>query len=177
MACLKEAREALDLIPADGETLHAVMTGTYDLMHLLIVLLDRLGSPCRQMRIATLSLSARNVTEMATLLDAGKVQRLDLLASDFFRKHDAAIFAELLLELGKRGQRVAAARSHCKIVTLALEDGRCYTLEGSANLRTNKNQEQFALTQDVLLHRWYAQWIEDMVTKHEVRQSDDAATS
>jgi len=177
MACLKEARDALDLIPADGETLHAVMTGTYDLMHLLIVLLDRLGSPCQTMRIATLSLSARNVTEMATLLDAGKVKTLDLLCSDFFRKHDAAIFAELLLELGKRGQRVAAARSHCKIVTIALEDGRRFTLEGSANLRTNKNQEQFALTQDVMLHRWYAQWIEDMVIKHEVRQSDDPATS
>lgn len=177
MACLKEASDALDLIPADGETLHAVMSGTYDLMHLLIVLLDRLDSPCERMRIATLSLSARNVTEMTALLDAGRVKTLDLLTSDFFRRHDAAIFSELVLEFSQRGQRVAAARSHCKIVTLALEDGRRFTMEGSANLRTNKNQEQFALTQYSELHAWYAQWIEDMVTKHEVRPSDDPATS
>jgi hypothetical protein len=175
MACLKEAREALDLLPAAGETLHAVMTGTYDLMHLLIVLLDRLASPCTQLRIATLSLSARNVQEMAALLDAGKVRRLDLLTSDFFRRHDKAIFEELVQELARRGQRVAAARSHCKIVTAALADGRCYTLEGSANLRTNKNQEQFALTQDAALHAWYDAWVEGMVTKHEVHPSDDPA--
>ncbi len=174
MACIKEAREALDLIPADGETLHAVMTGTYDLMHLLIVLLERLGSPCLTMRIATLSLSARNVTEMATLLDAGKVGRLDLLCSDFFRRHDAAIFAVLLLELGTRAQRVAAARSHAKVVTIALADGRRFTLEGSANLRTNKNQEQFALTQDAQLHAWYDSWIDGMVSTYEVHASDES---
>ena len=176
MACLGEAKDALPLIPADGETLHGIMTGTYDLMHLLIILVDRLASPCTAMRIATLSLSARNVTEMAALLDAGKVQKLDLLCSDFFRRHDKEIFAELLLELTNRGQRVASARSHCKIVTLALENGRRFTLEGSANLRTNKNQEQFALTQDAKLFAWYDAWFSDMVTKYEIHPSDDPAT-
>jgi hypothetical protein len=175
MACLKEARDALPLLPDDGETLHGIMTGTYDLMHLLIVLLDRLDSTCTQLRIATLSLSARNVAEMAALLDAGTVRRLDLLCSDFFRKHDKGIFAEMLQELTSRGQRVAAARSHCKIVTLALADGRRFTLEGSANLRTNKNQEQFALTQDAALHDWYAAWIDLTVKTHEVRQGEGEA--
>jgi hypothetical protein len=175
MACLQEARDALPLVPGEGETLHAVMAGTYDLMHLLITLLDRLGSVCTQLRIATLSLSARNVTEMATLLDTGKVLHLDLLCSDFFRKHDKEIFSEMLQELTSRGQRVAAARSHCKIVTLALADGRRFTLEGSANLRTNKNQEQFALTQDAGLQGWYDTWIDGMVSKHEIHPSDDPA--
>lgn len=177
MACLKEARDVLPVLPAEGETLHAIMTGTYDLMHLIIVLLDRLGSPCQQLRIATLSLLARNVTEMASLLDAGKVQRLDLLASDFFSRHDKAIFNELVQELSSRGQRVAAARSHCKVVCLALEDGRKYLLEGSANLRTNKNQEQFALTWDAALHDWYAVWLDDMVSKHECHASDGETPS
>jgi hypothetical protein len=43
MARLKEAKDAIPLIPAEGETLHGLMTGSYDLMHLLIVLLDKLG--------------------------------------------------------------------------------------------------------------------------------------
>ena len=176
MACMAEARAVLDVLPGEGETLHGIMTGCYDLMHLLIVLLERLGSPCSTMRIATLSLSARNVTEMAALLDAGKVKTLDLLCSDFFKRHDKEVFAELLLEFRNRGQRVASARSHCKLATLALEDGRRFTLEGSANLRTNKNQEQFALTQGANLHSFYDAWVSEMVSKHEVRQSDDPAT-
>jgi hypothetical protein len=173
-ACLKAAEEALDVLPAEGESLHAVMSGFYDLQHLLIVILDRLSSHCAMMRVATLSLSRCNVQEMVTLLDAGKVGRLDLLTSDFFRKHDDDIFAELVQEFQSRGQRVAAARSHCKVVTLALDDGRRYVLEGSPNLRTNRNMEQFCLTCDPELHGFYDAWLDDMVTTHEVRQ-DDAA--
>jgi hypothetical protein len=95
-----------------------------------------------------------------------------LLTSDFFHKHDADIFAELVQEFTQRGQRVAAARSHCKLVTMALQDGRKYVLHGSPNLRTNKNMEQFALERDADLFGFYDTWIESMVTHHEVRQKD-----
>ena len=118
-ACLQRAAEVLDRLPEEGESLHAVMSGYYDLMHLLIVLLQRLASPCQSMRIATLSLSRRNVQEMVALFDDEKIKRLDLLTSDFFRKHDDDIFNELVQEFSSRGQRVASARSHCKIITLA----------------------------------------------------------
>jgi hypothetical protein len=148
------------------------MTGTYDLMHLLVALLDALGSPCRAMRVATLSLSPRNVREMAVLLDRGAVGRLDVLVSHFFHRHDKDLFAELLSEFTARGQRVAVARSHCKVVTMLLTDGRRYALEGSANLRTNHNLEQFALSRDAALHDWYAAWLDGMVSKHEVHASD-----
>jgi hypothetical protein len=167
-ACLKAAAEAVDALPGEGQTLHAVMSGFYDLMHLLIVLLDRFGSPCERMGVATLSLSRRNVQEMVALYDAGKVRRLELLTSDFFRKHDDDIFAELVSEFHARGQRVAAARSHAKVVTLALADGRCYVLEGSANLRTNHNLEQFALTQSTDLHGFYETWLGSMMNAHKI---------
>lgn len=167
-ASLKAAEDAVDQLPGEGESLHGMMTGFYDLMHLLIVLLQRFGSPCETMRIGTLSLSRRNVQEMTALLDTGQVRHLDVMVSDFFRKHDDDIFAELVQELGTRGQRVASARSHAKIITLALADGRRYTLEGSANLRTNRNLEQFCLTRDPALHQHYDAWLFNMVTKYEV---------
>jgi hypothetical protein len=175
MVALREARQALDHLPAGGETLHGLMPGTYDLMHLILVLLGALGS-AEQLRIATLSLSAKNVSEMAGLLDDGTVRRLDLLCSDFFRRHDREIFAGLVQEFQKRGQRVAAARSHCKVVTLALTDGRRYVLEGSANLRSNHNLEQFALSRDARLHAFYDAWLAGMVTRHEIHESDRSAT-
>jgi hypothetical protein len=123
-ACLQAAAEAAEIIPAEGEAVHVVMSGCYDLQHVLIVLLGRLGCPCSTMRVATLSLSRRNVMEMAALIDGGTVRRIDLLTSDFFAKHDDDIFAELVQEFQARGQRVAAARSHCKVVTMELEDQR-----------------------------------------------------
>jgi hypothetical protein len=170
-ASLKAAAEAVDVLPDEGETLHAIMSGYYDLMHLLVVLLDRFGSPCERIGVATLSLSRRNIQELVTLHDAGKVRHLDLLTSDFFRKHDDDIFAELVSEFHARGQRVAAARSHAKLVVMALADGRRYVLEGSANLRTNRNLEQFALTRDPGLYGFYDAWLDSMVTAHEIGQS------
>jgi hypothetical protein len=175
-ACLQAAAEAAAIIPAEGEAVHVVMSGCYDLQHVLIVLLERLGSVCETMRVATLSLSRRNVQEMAALLDGGTVRRIDLLTSDFFRRHDDDIFAELAQEFHARGQRVAAARSHCKVVTMKLEDGRCYVLHGSPNLRTNKNLEQFALERDAALHAHYDAWLDSMVTRHAINQSDSPPT-
>ncbi len=175
-ASLQAASEAVDLLPDEGESLHGLMTGFFDLMHLLIVLLDRLGSPCTTMRIATLSLSARNVQEMVALFDMAKVKQIDLLTSDFFRKHDDDIFDELVTEFHARGQRVGAARSHAKIVTMLLEDGRRYLLEGSANLRTNRNLEQFCLARDPELHAWYDTWLAGMVTQHEIKANGDPET-
>jgi len=174
LASLAAAADVLTCIPVAGETLHAIMTGYYDLMHLLILLLEKAGSSCQRLRIATLSLSRQNVQEMATLLDAGKVERLDLLCNGFFQRNNMDVFAELLLEFSKRGQKVAAAPSHCKIVAVALADGRRFLLEGSANLRTNRSQEQFALTCDSALHDWYALWLDEMVAKHEVRPGNDS---
>jgi hypothetical protein len=173
-ASLAAANPAIKQLPGPGESLHGIMTGHYDLMQLLVVILQRLKSPCTVMRIATLSLSARNVQEMAALLDSKAVVKLDILASDFFRTHNTEIFAELVKELQDRGQRVAAGRSHCKVATIALKDGRRYTLEGSANLRTNKNLEQFALTQCPELHGFFDGWIAEMVGANEVHRSDDS---
>ncbi len=175
-ASLQAASEAVDMLPQKGEALHGIMIGFYDLMHLLIVLLEKMGSPCQVMRIATLSLSRRNVQEMATLIDTKAAGKIDLLTSDFFRKHDDDIFNELLQEFKSRGQRVGAARSHCKVVTIALEDGRRFIIEGSANLRTNRNLEQFALTQSPELHGFYDGWINDMVTANEVHERNDSQT-
>jgi hypothetical protein len=163
-AQLAEAAQVLDVLPAEGETLHALMTGRYDLMHLIAVLIRRLGG-CSDVKIATLSFNGKNLAEMLALMDGGA--NLTLLASAFFRDHNKELWTETLEDFRERGQRAAAARSHCKVVTLACLDGRRFSLEGSANLRTNSNREQFALTHDEAVHDWHARWIDDLVRQHE----------
>ncbi len=165
-AQLAEAADVLAVLPAEGESLHAVMTGRYDFMHLIAVLVDRIGI-IEKCRIATLSYNRRNLAEMLALIDAGKVKTLTLLCSAFFRDHNKGLWEETLTEFRERGQRAAAARSHCKIVTLAAAGSARWTMEGSANLRTNSNREQFALFRDAGLHDWHATWIDELVTRHE----------
>jgi hypothetical protein len=175
-AMLREARDVLPHLPARGEALHALMTGRYDLMVLLTAILEQLPGPCTHLRIATLSLKLRNSYELLTLIDAGKVGRAAVLCSEFFRDHNGAIYASLQAELGKRpgGHRLAAARSHAKVVCMEMEAGDRLVLEGSANLRTNSNIEQFCLLNHAGLHDWHAQWIDDLVSR---AQSDASGNS
>jgi hypothetical protein len=170
-AQLAEAADALTVLPGPGETVHALMTGRYDLMQVLVCLVERLGV-VEAMRIATLAYSARNLAEMARLLDSGAARRLTLLCSSFFRDHNGDLWEKTLEEFRSRGQRAAAARSHAKVVTFAFASGRRLTLEGSANLRSNGNREQLLLADGAELHDWHSTWIDALVTAHEGEQGD-----
>src|SRR5689334_925356 len=103
-ARLAEAADAIAVLPAAGETVHTIMTGRYDLMHLLVCLIDQLGT-VEAMRIATLSYNARNLAEMLRLLDSGAVRQLTLLCSAFFRDHNTALWEETLEDFRDRRQR------------------------------------------------------------------------
>jgi hypothetical protein len=173
-ASLGQAAEVLAVLPGPGETLHALMTGRYDLMHLITALVTQLGD-VEAVRIATLSYNGRNLAEMVALLDSGAVKSLTLLCSVFFRDHNRELWDETLEEFRERGQRAAAARNHAKVVTFSTISGRRLSLEGSANLRTNSNIEQFALTDDASIHDWHAQFIDAQVSRHEGDEPDHSA--
>jgi hypothetical protein len=174
LAALREAADVLKVLPAPGESLHAIMTGRYDLTDLLDVLLSRLGA-ATHLRIATLSFNTRNVQLLRAWTEAGQVERLTLLCSRFFVEHNPEIY-EPLREALALPNRIAASRNHCKVVCFHFADGSKLAMEGSANLRTNSNTEQFALFHDAGLHDWFAGYIDTEVSKHaQIDQGDRPA--
>jgi hypothetical protein len=177
LAMLKEATEVLTVMPGPGEALHAIMTGRYDLADLIDAAMAKLGT-IEHLRIATLSFNARNVLAMGKWIESGKVRRLTILCSRFFSDHNPALFENLreVFQEHGRGHRIAAARNHCKVACLHTEDGQKLALEGSANLRTNSNTEQFALVNDAELHDWHCAFIDDQVKRNEGEQSHGPAT-
>jgi len=165
-AALAEAGDILDQLPGPGESLHAIMTGRYDLTDLLEVIFAKLG-PVEHLRIATLSFNQHNLNLMGEWTRAGTVKRLTLLYSLFFREHNPEIVHEMARLIPEA--RTAASRNHCKVVTLDFANGRKLSLEGSANLRTNSNQENFCLIDSNDLHAFHANWIDEQVAKHEAK--------
>jgi hypothetical protein len=171
-AMLAAADEVLGVLPGPGESVHTLMTGFYDLMHVIVRLLDRLG-PCPSLRIATLSYNARNLAELSRLIEAGRVGTVSLLCSAFFRDHNKDLFQRTREALAGAGGRVAAARNHCKVVCLRYPPGERLVLEGSANLRTNRNREQLTLVRGDTLHDWHCSWIDEVIGRHE-RDGEEA---
>lgn len=158
---LARAADVLPCLPGPGESVHALMTGYFDFMLVLTCVLQSRPETCDHLRIATLAFSQRNVTELCRLLDSGKVKRVSLVCSDYMAKASAAIYQGGVGQLvTERSQSLRSARSHCKVVCMALEDGTRYVFEGSANLRTNRNIEQLTVFNDPGLHDWHARWID-----------------
>lgn len=88
--------------------------------------------------------------------------------SKFFREHNKDIYKRTAEELEARGCRFAAPRSHAKVICIHWrQGGHKLALEGSANLRTNSNQEQLAIFNCPELHDWHCAWIEAELDKHE----------
>ena len=79
-AMLAAADEVLSVLPGPGESVHCLMTGFYDLMHVIVRLIDRLG-PCPSLKIATLSYNARNLAELSHLVETGGAVTVSLLCS------------------------------------------------------------------------------------------------
>ena len=165
LASLQKAAEVLAVLPGPGESLHAIMTGQYDLAEMIHIMLTQIG-PAQHIRIATLGYNGRNVATLTEWLQAKTVDRLTLLCSTFFKNNNPELFQDVL-DLFDGKHRLAAGRNHCKVVCLAFRDGQKLVIEGSANLRTNSDQEQFAMFHDAELHDWHAAWIDEQVTKHE----------
>ena len=89
---------------------------------------------------------------------------LTLLVSVFFREHNKSLFDHAGTELTEyAGVRIAAARSHAKVVCWDLGPGDALVFEGSANLRANGNTEQLTVIRDRGLHDYHCRWIDDLV--------------
>lgn len=159
-AQLRQAAEVVGHIPSPGESIHTLMTGRYDLMLALSLLIRSRPDICEELTVATLAFSMRNVSEIAGLVDDGKVQSVNLLASHYFENSNPSIWESAREELvAARKQRLASARCHAKISLLRFSDGTRLVFEGSANLRTNHNWEQLTIINDGSLYDWHREWI------------------
>ena len=87
----RTAAELLPELPGRGESIHALMLGTFDLMQVIVATM-RLVPTCRHLRIATLCFSKRNAAEMFGMLETYPALRLTLLVSSFFKSHNAELF-------------------------------------------------------------------------------------
>jgi hypothetical protein len=169
----KEASALLSRLPGPGEAVHAILTGRYDLMLLLVAILDLQRAPCRRLRIATLCYNRRNAVELLGLLESKKICGLTLLCSSFFREHNKELHQWFRDELEAfPGSTIAHARSHCKVIAFDFADGTGLVAESSANLRANGNREQLVLLNDRALHDWHAKWIEEL-TDHDHHHEAD----
>jgi hypothetical protein len=120
-------------------------------------------APIRYLGIATLGFSKDNLDRLLAELDAGRIGEVDFLFSVYFKSNERESCERLAHELASRGHRVVACLTHAKILLLQLSDGRCFTCESSANLRSCSSIEQITMTHDAALFAFHRQWIDELM--------------
>lgn len=166
-AGIKEAQDALAILPKPGESLHAICTHRMDMTDLIAVLLHHLGT-CDRMYIATLSFNPRNLKAMVGWMDRREVLKLSLLNSKMNKAWKKETWSLAIEAFANRGQRAAAADSHAKVITMEFASGENYWIEGSANLSGNgSGREQVMICNGADGVAWHRDWIESFISKHE----------
>lgn len=160
-----EALKHLEALPREGESLHAVMGQRYSMWDLVPALIERTGRRITDLHIATLSYSTKTAADLIGLIDDGRINRCSLIVSFYFKAQNRGLYDALVLPLRERKQRVIACRNHCKVLLVKIAGGGSYVCEGSANLRSNKNCEQFVLTRDRRLYQFHREWMEQLLNR------------
>jgi len=157
----RTAVEALGTIPGPDEAFHLVISGIFALFDFLPAVLQLAETPVTEVVIATLGYSRRNVTAMGQLVDAGQIGHVRLLFSHYFLGTSTSIceYADEVFTARADRMEKATARTHAKIMLLALPDGRRVTIETSANLRSCRNIEQATAIGDPALYEFHRTWI------------------
>lgn len=167
-----DAYRHLERLPEEGQSLHGVISGKYAQWELVPAILERTGKKITELHIATLSYGKTNAADLLGLLDDGWINRVSLLVSYFFKAQNRSLYDLLVPPLRERGHRCLAMRTHCKLLLIKLAGGGSYVCEGSANLRSCKNIEQFVLTRCRKLYRFHRDWLENEPL-HTVAEGDD----
>lgn len=159
-----EAVRHLPRLPVQGESYHAIISGRYALWDLVPAILEKIApQTIDELHVATLSFSKANAAEIIQLLDGGRVKKMGLLVSHYFKGTNRDIYDSLVPHMIERGQKVMAMRTHAKVILIRTSEGQKYTIESSANARSCKNVEQFCMTHDGDLYEFHRNWIDELI--------------
>lgn len=162
---LKNVIDQIMHMPEEGESIHFVVGCSYEPID-VVAMTIKLCRPATIVRIdmSTLGFNPDNIGLLMAGYDTGKIGTINLMCSQNFAKIEVENYAMLIDEIEvQRGGRVAATRTHAKLILMEMSDGRCFSLEGSGNLRACKSVEQLCLTNDRPLLEFHRQWMDDFI--------------
>lgn len=122
----------------------------------------------KELTLSTLSISDENIDSLENLLIGGYVDQLNLITSGYFYSHEKFNLVPYIykkLDIDNKFQ-YAAADSHCKIYMIELASGEKIVIQGSVNLRSSDNIEQFTMEIDAELYDFYFDYQSKIIEKY-----------
>lgn len=158
---VSNAAKHLERMPEPGESFHCVVKGNYRMWDCVRAALE-LEHPAKilDLTICTLSFNQAITDSLENLLQTGRVKRARILCSHYYASLEPEAFDSMAQMLSRFDQKLLAFRLHSKIILIRMSGNRHYSFEGSSNLRSNRNVENFVVSNDRKLWKFHRDWME-----------------
>ena len=161
---LERFADQIPPLPDPGWTYHVLVDGSFDFWTWVPGIVHELGT-AEQFYGATWAMNGRNVQELLSLMDAGKLKEVAMITGRFFKRVRIAAYIHMVEGLKKRGGRYVIFRNHAKII-LIHKRPHWITVEGSANFTDNPRLEQYTVTNDWGLYAFHRKWMEGALRRY-----------
>jgi hypothetical protein len=134
-------------IAKEGDRYDAIVSGSFIFGDFIEAFLIYNQCKAVSMTITTLSLSQENIDSLNNLMEHGYIDELNIIVSDYFYSHESRNlipYMYKMLDIDNRFQ-LAVAFVHTKTVHFTTLGGKRLVMQGSANLRSSGNCEQFTI--------------------------------
>jgi hypothetical protein len=141
---------AESLIITPNERYFVLVDGSFIFGDFIEALMVKNDFHAKQMIISTLSLNENNIDSLYNLISGGYVDDLSLIISDYFFSHERNNLVKYIyeqLDIENKFQ-LAVAGTHCKLCIIETHCGKYIVIDGSANLRSSGNLEQFRIEEN-----------------------------
>lgn len=148
---------ARDLRLGFGQRADVLVNGSFIFGDFIEAYIVGNNAHCHKLTISTLSLNQNNIDSLATLLQKGYVDELNLIVSHYFWAYEVRSLIPYMyreLDQGDKFQ-LAVAFVHTKTAQFETDGGRKIVMHGSANLRSSGNIEQFTIEENPALYDFY----------------------
>lgn len=160
-----------------GFRMFAFVSGNFIFGDVIEALVTQLEIQIKRMTIQTLSMSQNNVDSLRNVIDnCFELESLRLVLSDYFYSHERNpgglvpyIYERLDVD---DVLDVAFAGIHTKIVTIETVEGLKVVMDGSANLRSSRNVEQFRIECDANLYDYIEEFVDKVFKAYGVINKD-----
>lgn len=159
---------AKDLRLESGMRADVIISGAFIFGDFIEAYLTTHMAKAIKMTISTLSMSRANVDSLKTLLDKGYVDELNLIISDYFYSHEINNLIPYIyenLDIEDRFQ-LAVAGVHTKTVHFITLGGKKIVMQGSANLRSSANIEQFIIEENPEVYDFYDEVLDKIIEEY-----------
>lgn len=150
-----------------GEQIHCIVGGNFVFGDLFEALLSVKNVIAKSMHVSTLSLSQNNIDSFRTLLENGWTEHLTVAVSNYFYSHERDGLIPYMLRELDIGDRfdLMVFRNHTKLTLMEIGNIRL-VMTGSANLRSSRSVEQFAIQESPELYEFYRDWFDERLKDH-----------